>query len=129
MDAFGITKTGWVEQHFGGAANETSYSTRYLTSMYFAFMTMTTVGYGDINATTVPEMIFAVMAMIIGGLTFGFIVGVLSELSSQNDLGDKFKNKQLGKVMAFMRGNQMKPILINKVQNYCPRRPGAVKRP
>ena len=121
VTADGDIVVGWVGQHYGGLAENTTYGSRYMTAMYFSFMTMTTVGYGDISASTVPEMLFCVLAMIIGGLTFGFIVGVLSDINQQNDLADKYKGKRVGRVLAFMRGNHMKPALVHKVRNYYTR--------
>eukprot|EP01052_Picozoa_sp_SAG31_P001659 SAG31_NODE_56_length_29726_cov_41.443312_9_plen_999_part_00 len=117
----GQVLVGWVGQHYADAANNTSFGSRYLTSMYFSFMTMTTVGYGDISATTVPEKIYCIFAMMIGGLTFGLIVGILSDINQQADLADKFKNKRIGRVMAFLRSNHVKPALVHKIRNYYTR--------
>lgn len=35
---------------------------QYVASMYWAFTTLTTVGYGDISAKTVAERIYAIIA-------------------------------------------------------------------
>ena len=39
---------------------------------------MTTVGYGDLSATNLVEMVFAIVVMVAGKLLFGFILGTLA---------------------------------------------------
>ena len=39
---------------------------------------MTTVGYGDLSATNVLEMVFAIAIMVFGKLFFGFILGTVA---------------------------------------------------
>ena len=48
---------------------------RYVSSLYFVYQTMTTVGYGDIHAKTALERIFSVWAMVLGSFLFGVLVG------------------------------------------------------
>ena len=43
----------------------------YLTSFYWAIMTTTTVGYGDISPKSDGERVYAILAMIVGGGYFG----------------------------------------------------------
>ena len=38
----------------------------WITSIYWAVTTMTTIGYGDISAHTAEERILAVVVMVIG---------------------------------------------------------------
>jgi len=45
---------------------------KYITSIYWAFTTMTTVGYGDISPTNNDEMVFGIFGILIGGTVFGF---------------------------------------------------------
>ena len=44
---------------------------KYISSFYWAYSTVTTVGYGDVHALTVLERLFCVVAMVIGGFIFG----------------------------------------------------------
>lgn len=47
---------------------------KYLVSLYWAFTTLTTVGYGDIVPHTVMERLFAMFLILAGAVTFGAYV-------------------------------------------------------
>jgi len=51
---------------------------KYITSLYWSIQTLTTVGYGDVSAVTVPEQILAILWMIIG---VGFYSLTISNIS------------------------------------------------
>jgi hypothetical protein len=51
---------------------------RYLYSLYWAFCTITTTGYGDIAATNQDELIFTTIMIILGDVIYGSIIGSLS---------------------------------------------------
>jgi CRP-like cAMP-binding protein len=56
---------------------------RYLTSLYFAITVITTVGFGDIAAFTLPEMALAGVYMLCSLFYFGYIVNVIGTLLSE----------------------------------------------
>ena len=43
-------------------------------------MTMTTVGYGDITPNSTFERVVCIACMLIGGFTFGMVVGLMSDI-------------------------------------------------
>ena len=51
---------------------------QYLTSVYFTITTVTTVGYGDISATTGVEKIICILIMLTGVMAFSFASGALA---------------------------------------------------
>ncbi len=46
--------------------------------MYWAVTTMTTVGYGDLTATNLVEMVYVTGVMVGGKIIFGFIIGTIA---------------------------------------------------
>merc|ERR1711871_522143 len=55
-------------------------TSRYIASIYWAFTTMTTVGYGDVTPQNFVERSYCVVIMILGGTVFGYIVGSIASL-------------------------------------------------
>lgn len=49
--------------------------TKYITSLYWSIMTLTTIGYGDIALGTDTERIIAILCMVVGGSLYAYIVG------------------------------------------------------
>ncbi|CAD8179140.1 unnamed protein product [Paramecium octaurelia] len=69
--------------------------TKYIASIYYAFTTLTTVGYGDIHSFSSAEMIITIFLMIVGVGFYSMIVGLLSSILSQIDYkGHKLQQQQ-----------------------------------
>jgi CRP-like cAMP-binding protein len=72
----------WMYSYFGDdwdSNPEVGITSLYLTSVYWALVTMTTVGYGDISASAMSkaEMVAAMLAMLLGTTAFAYVVGEL----------------------------------------------------
>ena len=61
----------------------------YLASVYWAFQTLTTVGYGDISVYTDIEKVVAILWMCFGVAFYSFTIGNLTSLVSQIDTREK----------------------------------------
>ena len=57
----------------------------YIMSFYFIVTTTSTVGYGDLSASTTLERIFCIIIMMAGVTAFTFISGTLSSIISNSD--------------------------------------------
>jgi hypothetical protein len=78
----------WVGH--AGLDQETTAS-KYLASIYYACTTATTVGYGDIRATTDVERGVSLVVMLMGGGLYAFMVGsVQTILSSMDEAKQQF---------------------------------------
>jgi len=50
----------------------------YIVALYWAVMTMSTIGYGDVTAQTTSERVVATFGMFIGSSIFAYIVGAVT---------------------------------------------------
>jgi hyperpolarization activated cyclic nucleotide-gated potassium channel 1 len=72
----------WIVQ--GGFADK-SLGMKYLASFYWAFTTVSTVGYGDIHANNDTEMMIAIICMMVGAGFYSMVVSSITSLMSSLD--------------------------------------------
>ncbi|GAB2299178.1 hypothetical protein Dimus_033250 [Dionaea muscipula] len=90
---------------------------RYTTSLYFSIVTMATVGYGDIHAVNIPEMIFVMVYvsfdMVLGAYLIGNITALLVKGSKTEGFRDKMRD-----VMKYMNRNRLGRDLRNQIKGH-----------
>lgn len=69
-----------------------------MASIYWAFTTMTTVGYGDLIVTTTLERAFCVFGMVVGATVFGYIVGNVSVMMESFDVQSALQTQKMDRV-------------------------------
>eukprot|EP01043_Picozoa_sp_COSAG02_P072938 COSAG02_NODE_13965_length_1326_cov_1.104319_1_plen_241_part_10 len=76
----------WIRNQGWNA--ETPETTMWLRAIYWSSTTLTTVGYGDISATTNPEMIYTVWTMAVGVLFQAWLIGTVSKAIDRASIVD-----------------------------------------
>lgn len=91
---------------------------QYITSLYWAFTTMATVGYGDIVPVTNTEKIYVICSEIIAAGVYALTINNISRMVSRyNSLAEEYKER-LTYVNRFMKEKNMPEELKIKVRRY-----------
>lgn len=113
------TQVLWPEQfHNESDPRNADKATRYVTSVYWSMMTITTVGYGDVHARTLTEKGISIICMLVGGFIFGLIIGALSDLSRRSNPAQKETNKKIGWLSAYMADRKVPQHLTRTIRAY-----------
>lgn len=78
LDNIGYSLTWLTNPNSDLALN--NLSDRYVASLYFCFVTILTIGYGDITATNEVERLFAIFIMIMGVLVFATLINKIGSI-------------------------------------------------
>ena len=104
----------WVSEYYHGACVDPvgfrdedpvskSVFSRYITAIYLAVMTTSTVGYGDVTPQTDVERTYLVFAMLIGASVYAYVVGsICSVIASMNHRETEFQ-ELMDSLNAFIR--------------------------
>ena len=112
MDTYPMT---WITK---AKIENKSNSEKYITSLYWAFTTMTTVGYGDITAITINEKIYAMFSMIVACGVFAYTVGSIGSLVSKQNAMENAYREQVVAVNRYMRKKELPYDLQFRVRRY-----------
>jgi hypothetical protein len=70
---------------------------------YWSTMTMTTVGYGDVVILSTVERLYACFEMLLGAVTFAYMLGNVQHLMSKLDTRASMLRTRMESISAFMR--------------------------
>lgn len=90
----------------------------YTRAVYWATSTLTTVGYGDITAKTVPQMWYCMLIEIIGVGFFGFVITNIVSILAKFDAARQRKTEWQERVEAFLSYHQLPAYIRRRVIAY-----------
>jgi hypothetical protein len=107
---------GWVTEQ--GWNDDTPELHQWLRSFYWSVTTITTVGYGDISASTNAEMVFTVFAIFLGTLFNAWLIGTVTKsLDNNAALSDEHHSRQTS-ARTFMSNQNVPRDLQQRILNY-----------
>ncbi|KAE8688796.1 Potassium channel GORK [Hibiscus syriacus] len=90
---------------------------RYTTSLYFAIVTMATVGYGDIHAVNLREMMFIMIYVSFDMILGAYLIGNMTALIVKGSKTEKFRDK-MADVIKYMNRNRLDRGLRNQIKGH-----------
>ena len=113
-----IVACGWIALGSGTAGADEDQVFTYVKAVYWTFTTLTTVGYGDIAAKTIPQMLYACVVQVIGVGVFGFILSNVAGLLARSDAAREHHMDNLDKIETFMKIHKTPSDLRYKIRTY-----------
>ncbi|KAL3667215.1 hypothetical protein V7S43_007450 [Phytophthora oleae] len=98
-----------------GHANDTD-SLQYVRSVYWAIVTMTTIGYGDIVAHSNTERLLNIAVMAVGVSFFGYVIGTISTLVTNLDVAAARYDERMTVVKEYIISRSMPKYIGNKIR-------------
>ncbi|MCZ6702196.1 MAG: ion transporter [Ignavibacteria bacterium] len=92
--------------------------TKYITSLYWVIETLTTVGYGETTPLTNAQRIYAILIMLTGVGTYGFIIGNVANLLSKRNPGRAQFFNNLEQLKVFVNYRIIPLSLQKKISDY-----------
>ncbi|XP_059054216.1 potassium voltage-gated channel subfamily H member 8-like isoform X3 [Achroia grisella] len=95
-----------------------SHSETYVTALYFTCSSLTSVGFGNVSANTLPEKVFSIITMLIGALmhavVFGNVTAIIQRMYSRRSM---YQTKWRD-LKDFLSLNQVPKELKQRMQDY-----------
>ncbi|XP_075111803.1 potassium channel SKOR isoform X2 [Nicotiana tabacum] len=91
--------------------------TRYITSLYFAIVTMATVGYGEIHAVNTKEMIFVMIYVSFDMILGAYLLGNMAALIVKGSKTEKFRDK-MADIIKYMNRNRLGKRISKEIKDH-----------
>jgi len=89
---------------------------QYMVALYWAFATMTTVGYGDVVAVNDTERIVSICLMLVGVTIFGYTILMVALVIADGDPRTACSKAKMSRVNYFLNRVKLPPGLRQRVR-------------
>ena len=114
-DTIGIIPGGW--RHVYGV-EQMEHHVQYIDALYWSITTMTTIGYGDRGPQLQEEIVYTMVAEILGLSFFAMLLNQISVLQEVLGRQQGIANEEKNEVVQFLKHNQLDGNLIQEVVRF-----------
>ncbi|CAM9159780.1 unnamed protein product [Chrysoparadoxa australica] len=86
--------------------------------VYWAVMTITTIGYGDVALVGTGMRLYAILTMAVGASVFAFVVGEITGLISASDEAERQRQDLLGDLNSLMANVELPKAGQDKIRYF-----------
>ena len=109
----------WISTHGLDWKGQVSAGDKYVASLYWAMMTLTTIGYGDIAAENTSERLYNTFAMMVCSLIFAYVVGTMCSLVQGLDVTNLRFQSMMDDINEYLDKNKVPKALQMRIRKYC----------
>jgi hypothetical protein len=113
-----IIACGWMALGSGSSGPDPDKSFEYVKAIYWAFTTLSTVGYGDITPKTAIQMMYAAGTQFIGVGVFGFVLSNVASLLGRMDAAREHHMENFDRMETFMSSHRIPQNIKSSVRGY-----------
>lgn len=88
----------------------------YMWCLYYALVTVTTIGYGDIHPQTFPELCFSVVVLPLSSVGFAYMMGSISETIIHYNRSRRAIEDKRANLNSFLSRNHVPTFLRRKIR-------------
>jgi hypothetical protein len=112
----------WILNYFGdekyATYDDPPWATLYLTAYYWAIMTMTTIGYGDVLPVTAAELVCTTVCMMIGTSIYAYIFGNICSILDGMTMRSQTFHNTMDQLNTFMEDRFLPEVLRVRLREY-----------
>ena len=103
----GLIQSGpnWIDSYF--MSHQPSDFELYVTSFYWAFTTIDTVGFGDVAAISVAEKIFNIIWICVGVAFYSYCISTLTNILTKNNIKQSAISAQFSFISDFTKQRKL----------------------